>query len=104
MKKWCVTNASLQDKINHLGLRPLGGATYPYCNKVLVSTSVERWYPETISFHFPFGEMGITLDDVQQLLGLLVTGLAIHTPDPTKDYFDNVGVLQGKCNQDEQNL
>lgn len=40
----------------------------------LISTFVERWYPETNTFHFPFGEMTITLDDVHHILGILVVG------------------------------
>nr|XP_012570950.1 protein MAINTENANCE OF MERISTEMS-like [Cicer arietinum] len=34
----------------------------------LISTFVERWHRETNSFHLPFGEMTITLDDVATLL------------------------------------
>ncbi|KAH7834196.1 hypothetical protein Vadar_013686 [Vaccinium darrowii] len=41
------------------------------------------------SFYFDFREMGITLDDVQQLIGIPVTGLAIRTPNK-----DNLTLLQ----------
>ncbi|XP_073223572.1 protein MAINTENANCE OF MERISTEMS-like [Cicer arietinum] len=34
----------------------------------LISAFVERWHRETSSFHLPFGEMSITLDDVATLL------------------------------------
>ncbi|CAK8536571.1 unnamed protein product [Lathyrus sativus] len=36
----------------------------------LVSAFAERWHLETSSFHMPFGEMTITLDDVSCLLHL----------------------------------
>ncbi|KAI5435105.1 hypothetical protein KIW84_021798 [Lathyrus oleraceus] len=42
----------------------------------LVSAFVERWHLETSSFHMPFGEMRITLDDVACLLHLPIRGQA----------------------------
>ncbi|KAH7835826.1 hypothetical protein Vadar_030228 [Vaccinium darrowii] len=89
LKKWTITNERLQQRINQSGLLPLCKATYPYCNKVLLSAFVERWHPETNSFHLDFGEMGITLDDVHQLIGIPVTGSAIRTPEK-----DNLTLLQ----------
>ncbi|XP_058776881.1 protein MAIN-LIKE 1-like [Vicia villosa] len=41
----------------------------------LVSAFVERWHVETSSFHMPFGEMTITLDDVVSLLHLSIGGM-----------------------------
>ncbi|XP_058758756.1 protein MAIN-LIKE 1-like [Vicia villosa] len=41
----------------------------------LVSAFVERWHVETSSFHMPFGEMTITLDDVASLLHLPIGGM-----------------------------
>lgn len=34
----------------------------------LICAFVERWHKETFSFHLPFGEMTVTLDDVASLL------------------------------------
>lgn len=41
-------------------------------NRSLISAFVERWHPETNSFHMPFGEMTVTLHDVALILGLPV--------------------------------
>ncbi|KAG5528431.1 hypothetical protein RHGRI_029193 [Rhododendron griersonianum] len=45
---------------------------------VLLPTLSFNTQPETNSFHFRFGEMTITLDDVSYLIGVPVEGLAVH--------------------------
>ncbi|GAB2268156.1 hypothetical protein Dimus_038697 [Dionaea muscipula] len=46
-------------------------------NVPLITAFVERWQPETNSFHLPFGEMTITLHDVWYILRIPVTRHAI---------------------------
>ncbi|RYR28672.1 hypothetical protein Ahy_B01g052805 [Arachis hypogaea] len=40
----------------------------------LVSAFIERWHPETHTFHVPFEECTITLQDVAYQQGLLTDG------------------------------
>ena len=50
-------------------------------DKSLLSCLVDRWRPETHTFHFPWGEMAPTLQDVSFLLGLPLAGQAIGPVD-----------------------
>ena len=45
---------------------------------------VERWRPETHCFHLPFGEVSITLQDVQALFGLRIDGDVVYIQDATR--------------------
>ncbi|RVX16716.1 Serine/threonine-protein phosphatase 7 long form-like [Vitis vinifera] len=40
----------------------------------LIMSLVERWRPETHTFHLPIGEMTVTLQDVAMILGLCIHG------------------------------
>ncbi|XP_057432502.1 uncharacterized protein LOC130725273 [Lotus japonicus] len=51
----------------------------------IVTAFVERWMPETSSFHMPWGEMTITLDDVSALLHIPVVGSFFSLGKPTKE-------------------
>ena len=46
----------------------------------LISALVERWRPETHTFHLPHGEMSITLQDVGVLYGLPIEGEVLVGP------------------------
>ncbi|KAM0958032.1 hypothetical protein ACFX13_023777 [Malus domestica] len=87
MSKWnTLKEWKWQDKQNNNTFRkyitescllPLLECTYRIVDKIVVSAFVERWQPETNTFHLPFGEMTITLDDVSNLIGVPITGKAI---------------------------
>ncbi|CAJ2673101.1 unnamed protein product [Trifolium pratense] len=61
------------------GLRSLERTSLNKVDPNLISVFVERWHPETSSFHMSFGEMTITLDDVTCLLHIPIRG-DFYTP------------------------
>lgn len=65
--------------IEESGLFPIVHTCYRSVNKNLISAFVERWYPETNTFHMPFGEITITLDDVASLLHIPVEGKPVQS-------------------------
>ncbi|KAH6807024.1 hypothetical protein C2S51_028132 [Perilla frutescens var. frutescens] len=70
-----ITWKTLVKKSGLLRLRKLA---YRAPNRNLVSAFMERWHPETNSFHLPFGEMSITLEDVYCLTGLCIEGRPVE--------------------------
>ncbi|KAF6152990.1 hypothetical protein GIB67_021595 [Kingdonia uniflora] len=64
----------VQDFVKLKSLDRIGAISYNYYNYALIFAFAERWPPETNSFHFKWGEMTPTLDDVEQLVGLPADG------------------------------
>ncbi|KAF6139320.1 hypothetical protein GIB67_021530 [Kingdonia uniflora] len=64
----------VQNIVKVWGLGRIGSISYKHYNSVLITAFAERWHPETNNFHFKWGEMTITLEDVSRLIGLRVYG------------------------------
>lgn len=63
--EWEILDDRLKERVNRSGLLLLCSITnYSICNSARISAVVERWHTKTNTFHFDFGEMGMTLDDV----------------------------------------
>ena len=79
----------------------------------LITALVEHWRPKTHTFHRPHGEMGITLQDIEVMLGVPIDGLPMirgvkmdwptlclellgHRPlDPIPHPQENTSILAG---------
>ncbi|XP_072090551.1 serine/threonine-protein phosphatase 7 long form homolog [Arachis hypogaea] len=62
------------------------------CQKVLVNVLVERWHPDTHTFHLSIGECAVTLEDVALILGLPTDGLPV-----TWMTMSNFKALEAEC-------
>ncbi|XP_050238370.1 protein MAIN-LIKE 1-like [Mercurialis annua] len=72
-KRLSAWHHDASDEVKHLiaesGLGHLPDIMFSHLDIPLLSAFVERWQPDTNSFHLPFGEMTITLHDVWLTLG-----------------------------------
>ena len=73
------------------GLSPLCNILYEYPNTGLILGFVERWHPETNTFHLPIGEMTISLYDVWSLLHLPIIGEFCSTEN--LEYEDSLEIM-----------
>ncbi|CAN0915765.1 Serine/threonine-protein phosphatase 7 long form homolog [Linum grandiflorum] len=64
--------------LQEVGLLPFEGLAAFTLNPHLITTLMERWRPETNTFHMYHGECSLTLHDVAHLTGLSVTGDALY--------------------------
>ena len=63
--------------ITDAGLDGLLWVPHMDLDHVLITALVERWRSETHSFHLPHGEITITLQDMEAIMGLPVNGLPV---------------------------
>ncbi|QHO58579.1 uncharacterized protein DS421_3g91840 [Arachis hypogaea] len=73
------------------------------CQSALVNALIERWCPETHTFHFLISECAVTLEDVALILGLPTNGLLVTGPTLSSyealegEYLDHFGVAPKKA-------
>ncbi|XP_058759084.1 protein MAIN-LIKE 2-like [Vicia villosa] len=83
---------AMNDWLVASGLSSLSCTSLERVDTHLISAFVERWHPETSSFHMLFGEMTITLDDVLCLLHLSIRGELVD-PDYVVTDYDAIHLL-----------
>ena len=59
-------------------------------DRSVLTCLVDRWRPETHTFHFPWGEMAPTLQDVSYLLGLPLAGQPIGPLQAPANWAENM--------------
>ena len=80
--------------IIEFGLAPLRmHLSYRFMDRALVSTYVERWQPDTNTFHLPFDAITITLDDINAIIGIPFVGTPIHAPTQLS-FTDQMSLLE----------
>jgi hypothetical protein len=67
-------NSWFWNAVEATGLELLTRTNYSVIDHGLMTAFAKRWHSETNTFHLPIGEATITLDDVQCLLHLPITG------------------------------
>jgi len=89
----------VKDVVVQSGFNWLIMHTHEKLNKVIISSFVEKFYPETNTFHLPFGEMGITINEVVHMTDLLAKGRAVTRPlgGSRGITYDDVYDLMDKC-------
>jgi hypothetical protein len=63
--------------LRHVNLLPVANIVrrgMPVFNVTAIMMMVDRWRPETHSFHLPCGDLTVTLKDVAMILGLPIRG------------------------------
>ncbi|XP_056695076.1 protein MAIN-LIKE 1-like [Spinacia oleracea] len=85
MKWYRGIKEDLRDKLGESSLSHLPFMMASHIDTPLISAFVERWQPDTNTFHLPFGEMTIMLHDVQAILEIPVEGSVVScTYDDTR--------------------
>lgn len=67
----------------------------PRMDGAALTALVDRWRPETHTFHLPSGEMTVTLQDVAMILGLPIDGVAVSGDINSVGWRDRVGEWLG---------
>ena len=81
----------ISETVHRSGLAPLTSCSHRVTSRPMLSAFCERWHPETTTFHLPFGEMTITLDDVASILHIPIIGSMISFSQPLR--VDNANAL-----------
>lgn len=92
---WDILDQQPRSWVQASGFMHLRGCMYSELNMPLISAFIERWHPETNSFHMPFGELTITLHDVWYLLRVPVEGKPVITSSTIPRVKTQLGWLLG---------
>jgi hypothetical protein len=75
--QWDERYAPYLRRAGLLDIARVVNAGLPPLDPPLLTALIDRWRPETHSFHLPCGEMTVTLQDTAMILGLPIEGAAV---------------------------
>ncbi|XP_020253137.1 serine/threonine-protein phosphatase 7 long form homolog isoform X1 [Asparagus officinalis] len=78
---WVIEDERVLALIAQAGFRPCSTIRYIRLDWPLITALIERWRPETNTFHMHIGECTITLQDVAVILGLRIDGPVVTGTD-----------------------
>ncbi|XP_065865282.1 protein MAIN-LIKE 1-like isoform X1 [Euphorbia lathyris] len=90
----------LKEMIEKTGLSHLPHIMFKNLDTPLLTAFVERWHPDTNSFHMSFGEMTIQLHDVWQILRIPIDGPMV-SESPTTDGLQAMCMLMFGVDRDQ---
>uniref|UniRef100_K3XQJ3 Aminotransferase-like plant mobile domain-containing protein n=1 Tax=Setaria italica TaxID=4555 RepID=K3XQJ3_SETIT len=77
----------------HIAVQVVAGV--PPMDGLLLTAKVDRWRPKTHTFHLPFGEMTITMQDITMILGLPLEGHPVTGIIQNENWCDMVAMHIG---------
>ncbi|CAO2161607.1 unnamed protein product [Urochloa humidicola] len=92
---WDERYATFIRRAGFLPLARLVQMGLPMMDNAALTALVDRWRPETHTFHLPGGEMTVTMEDVAMILGLPIEGQAVTGTLSPNGWRDRVELLVG---------
>ncbi|KAI4985247.1 hypothetical protein ZWY2020_017877 [Hordeum vulgare] len=80
----------------------LVGRSMPNLNAAAVTTLIDRWRPETHSFHLRTGEMTVTLQDISMITALPIEGKPLCMSTDSEGWRKQMEALIGMSSQEPE--
>ncbi|KAL5699184.1 UDP-arabinose 4-epimerase [Ranunculus cassubicifolius] len=96
-----TNNDGRRKKLSDIGFGLISSFNWIYTNLPLCFTIAERFWHRSCTFHFPVGEMTITLEDIYNITGLPIVGFPL-TCEKLRDYGPIIERCLGKKPDDEE--
>uniref|UniRef100_K3XS99 Aminotransferase-like plant mobile domain-containing protein n=1 Tax=Setaria italica TaxID=4555 RepID=K3XS99_SETIT len=93
--RWDECYAQYLQRVGFLDIAVQVVAGVPPMDRPLSTTMVDRWRPETHTFHLPFGEMTIMMQDIAMILGLPLEGHPVMGIIQNENWCDMVAMHSG---------
>jgi len=102
-KIWVLMDRQKKDTVREVGLSHLLEIDYLRIDHALIIGLVERWRPETNTFHLPTSKATVTLTDIEYIYGISIdgppiTGGTFHLPTSLKCAWSHLVWLHGLGN------